>query len=141
MTAVKHRSGKPTKITRAVIDKVIEGRAKGLGIRHALRRADITLSVPHWNQSLGKYPALLAYYEQQEALILEQLLTEMRECKDKQWTARAWVLERVWKDIYGQRHDPSVNVQVNTLLGFSDEIAKRARCFIDRKPVKQLADG
>jgi hypothetical protein len=131
--------GRPVKITPDIVSKVAENLATGLSLRMALRLAHPEISTVHWARSLERDTRIAAAFEVKEAEVVKRLLDELYQRSlggtKAQWTAIAWILERRWRDDYGQKPSGSgtnVNVQVNTLVGLGEDVLRRASTFIKR---------
>lgn len=134
--------GRPPKIDFRIITEVVSKLAIGLPLRSALRMTDRRISTAHWNKSLAQGPALMAFFEEREGLAIQTLLEEMRSCpgNSRAWTVRAWLLERRWRDDYGQQKQPITLSVTQNCIALSDEISQRARAFISKPIEKALPE-
>jgi len=133
-------NGPPPKITRELIDRVIERRADGMALSAALGMEDPLVPMEHWIKTLEKTTILRAYAAQKEGEAIRAILRRMQEAKPGAWQRDAWLLERQ----FGYAAPKSgggtqVNVTVNTCIGLAEDIAKRAASVISVRSAEEKA--
>ncbi len=125
--------GKPPKITRDVIDRVIERRLTGVSVAVAVGMEYPPIPLEHWNKTIERVAVLRAYLSQKEGECIRTILLRMADAGPGQWQKQAWLLERQ----FGYAAPKSgtgttVNVQVNTCIGLAEDIGKRAAGLISQ---------
>src|SRR5206468_351486 len=104
--------------------------AKGLSLRHACALHDPPFSAQHFTKSIGKHPALELLYDGIVGAWLRGELEKISDAEGKQWQSKAWILERAHG--YSTKTAPQVSVNVQTLVGVDDSVARRAAQFVKR---------
>ena len=140
---IKHHvkaGGRPPKLTREIIDRVVDRRSNGLPMSIAVGMEEPPVPLDHWQKELEKAPILRAYLAQKEGEAILTILERMQSAKPGAWQRDAWLLERQ----FGYAAPKSgggtqVNVTVNTCIGLAEDIAKRAASVISVRSAEEKA--
>ena len=101
--------GAPEKFSEDVVERILTGIRKGLPIKMAASLAGISYpALRQWIKQgeAGEDPRKVDFverYRKAEAECAERCLEMIDAASLKQWQAAAWLLERRYSDVYGQR--------------------------------------
>lgn len=121
-------------VTKEMVERVGERVGKGLWLRHACAMETPQVSEQHFQKAIDKSPVLSARYDKSVALSIAPELDAIRSGECRGWQGKAWILER--RHGYSTKSAPNVQVTVNTCVGLSDEVQKRAALFVKRARVE-----
>lgn len=118
------KPGRPTKFTKEVQEKLLEGARRGYTIRAYCAYAGITQSCYYrWSKrkekKFRKFFKLLKIAEgEAEAVVFERIMS----ASAQQWQAAAWILERRYPEDYGRKTktDLTSNSPVHIVVDLSD---------------------
>jgi hypothetical protein len=122
-----HYGGPAKKITIEIAEDVGLLVGNGVKLEYALDSQIPPISLDHWNKTVNMSTRIACAYRAKRAQGVRDLLAQVNP-EVKGWQAAAWKLERAHD--YTTKQGTQVNVQVNTCIGLSDDIAKRARVFV-----------
>lgn len=125
-------NGKPAKITPETCARIAERVSLGLPLRLALAQEPEPLPIAHWNRALQVVPKLARVYDKELADRLAVDLAAIKGTTRKDLpVGTCWALERAFPHDFGQnRTGPSVQVNVNTVIGLGDDVLKRAAAHL-----------
>lgn len=132
--------GKPPKVTEERVTSVADYLCKGLPLTYALAVDSPVIPLNHWNEVLQRSTVLSAIYEQRVARNLKAMLEKIgsAECLRKM-PPEVWIVERRFREHFGQDRSPS-HVTINqTVIGISQDIANRGAELLRRKTPEEIA--
>lgn len=125
-------TGAPPKITIELAERVGDRVGEGMTIDVALDLETPQIPLDHWNKSLNNSSRIAGAYRRKRALGIQAKVHAIASAP-KLPVGLCWLLERALG--YTGKGGTHVNVQVNTCIGLSDDIAKRARAFVGSNEV------
>ena len=132
--------GKPPKITKEMIDRIIQRRTSGVPLSVAVSMEYPPVPFEHYQKTLERTPFLRAYAAQKEGEAIKDTLDRMQTLPAGQWQRLAWLLERCFGFAAPKSGGGTqVNVTVNTCIGLAEDIAKRAASVISVRSAEEKA--
>lgn len=146
-TPVKKRKtgGRLPKVTVETALRIADRIASGMPLRYACALENPPIPAGHFEKGIESSTRIASAYDQRIAQHMERFLAIQNnpETKLRGMPASVWVWERRFPQFFAppKTGTASVSVNLQTCIGLSDDIAKRARAFVvTSKPVKQLGN-
>jgi hypothetical protein len=127
----KHSGGRERKLTAQTVLNVAQKVAKGVPLKFACATESQPVSLKHFQRNLELRPDLLALYNKTLGTWIENAVDKIAAGTLKTMPGEVWLLERRVGEYFSSKSTGSVvNVNVQTCVGLSDDIPKRARVFV-----------
>lgn len=133
------KTGRPPLVTPEIVERVAARIVSGVPLRYALALETPVIPVAHWHKSIEGSPKLSAIYDKKIGEGIDAMLQKVAaaECLRK-LPPEVWILERRFKEFFGQQRELA-NLTVNqTVIGISEEVRRRAAELLARKTTKVL---
>ena len=137
LTLPEKLNGNPPTLDRDRVVRIADMVAQGCALQYALAVEHPLLRLEHWNKVMEKRPGIAGLYRRRIGQMMLEAGKQIGESAMKALPGKAWLLERMFKDEYGTKpNGPSVQVNVQTIVGVPDRVLQRAAALVRDKHSK-----